>query len=498
MKNKKTIWNIISALTMQVVIFVTSFIVKKIIIKEYGSNLNGLISSITQFLSYIALLESGVGPVIKASLYKPISKHDEKEINNILYASEKFFRKIAIIFLIYIIILSFVYPIFIGEQFSYWYTFSLIIIISISTFFEYYFGMTYKLYLQSDQKTYIVSLIQIGGYILNLILVLILVHFGSNIHILKLITSISYIIRPILQNIIVKKMYNIDLKKCDKNYKLKQKWDGLAQHIASVIHTNTDITILTIFSTLGNVSIYSVYATVTAGLRQVIQSFNDSIESFFGNMLALEKIEDLKNKFNIYETIFYAILTILYSCGLVLITPFVKVFTLSITDLNYSYPLFGYVLIVSEIIWAIRQPYNNLIKSAGHFKQTRIGAWIEASVNIVVSIFLVKKYGLIGVAIGTTTAMIVRTTEFIIYSNKNILKRSNLITIKKNLLMLVEFVIIFIFSKYVIVVPFTSYINWIINALCVFVLSFVITTILNLIVNKDLIKNIQILKKGKK
>ena len=105
MKNKKTIWNIISALTMQVVIFVTSFIVKKIIIKEYGSNLNGLISSITQFLSYIALLESGVGPVIKASLYKPISKHDVKEINNILYASEKFFRKIAIIFLIYIIIL---------------------------------------------------------------------------------------------------------------------------------------------------------------------------------------------------------------------------------------------------------------------------------------------------------------------------------------------------------------------------------------------------------
>ena len=158
----------------------------------------------------------------------------------------------------------------------------------------------------------------------------------------------------------------------------------------------------------------------------------------------LDAINDLKNKFNTYETIFYAILTILYSCGLVLITPFVKVFTLSITDLNYSYPLFGYVLIVSEIIWAIRQPYNNLIKSAGHFKQTRIGAWIEASVNIVVSIFLVKKYGLIGVAIGTTIAMIVRTTEFIIYSNKNILKRSNLITIKKNLLMLVEFVIIFV------------------------------------------------------
>ena len=248
MKTKRTIWNIISAIVMQVVIFSTSFVVKKLIIKEYGSSLNGLITSITQFLSYITLLEAGVGPVIKASLYKPLSKNDNKQISDILYASEKFFKKLSFIFLGYVFVLTILYPLVVTSEFNYLFTFSLILIISISVFAEYYFGMTYKLFLQADQKTYIVSLIQIGGYILNLVLVLIFIYFKSDIRILKLGTSIAYIIRPIIQNVIVKKYYNIDFKKCDKEYKLKQKWDGLAQHVAAVVHSNTDVTVLTFFS----------------------------------------------------------------------------------------------------------------------------------------------------------------------------------------------------------------------------------------------------------
>ncbi len=495
MKTKRTIWNIISAIVMQVVIFSTSFVVNKLIIKEYGSSLNGLITSITQFLSYITLLEAGVGPVIKASLYKPLSKNDNKQISDILYASEKFFKKLSFIFLGYVFVLTILYPLVVTSEFNYWFTFSLILIISINVFAEYYFGMTYKLFLQADQKTYIVSLIQIGGYILNLVLVLIFIYFKSDIRILKLGTSIAYIIRPIIQNVIVKKYYNIDFKNCDKEYKLKQKWDGLAQHVAAVVHSNTDVTVLTFFSNFDAISIYSVYSTVTNGLRQVIQSFNDSMESFFGNLLALDKKGNLESKFDNYESLFYMLLAVIYSCSFVLVTPFVKVFTLSIADLNYSQPIFGYLIVIGELIWAIRQPYNNLIKSAGHFKQTRVGAWIEAITNFVISLILVKKYGLIGVAIGTAFAMLIRTIEFIWYSNKNILNRSNWASIKKIVTLLLEFVLIIVFSKYVIFVEYTSYLNWAINAFCVLVLSIVVVLFISLIVNRNFIKNIKLSKK---
>ena len=95
MREKKAIINILTSLVLQFVVLLSGFIVRKIIIQVYGSDVNGLIASITQFLGYITLLESGIGPVIKAALYKPISSKNKEEIKNILFSSEKFFRKIA-------------------------------------------------------------------------------------------------------------------------------------------------------------------------------------------------------------------------------------------------------------------------------------------------------------------------------------------------------------------------------------------------------------------
>ena len=63
MRSKKAIYNIISNLMLQFVVVIYGFIVPQIIISNFGSSVNGLISSITQFLAYITLLESGFGPV---------------------------------------------------------------------------------------------------------------------------------------------------------------------------------------------------------------------------------------------------------------------------------------------------------------------------------------------------------------------------------------------------------------------------------------------------
>ena len=255
MRSKKAFYNISTSLFLQIIVLLYGFIVPRVIITYFGSNVNGLISSITQFLAYIALLESGFGPVVKSVLYKPIASKDNKSIANILKATEKFFRTIAYIFLIYIAILCFLYPLLVSKDFSWIYTFSLIIIIGISTFAEYFFGMTYRLYLQADQKTYIISIIQILTYILSITSIIILARIGTSIQILKLVSGLIFVLRPLLQNYYVKKKYNINFKDANDKYELKQKWDGLAQHIAGVIHSNTDITVLTIFSTLAEVSV---------------------------------------------------------------------------------------------------------------------------------------------------------------------------------------------------------------------------------------------------
>lgn len=495
MRSKKAIFNISTNLLLQAIIILYGFIVPKIIISSYGSNVNGLISSITQFLAYITLLESGFGPVVKSALYKPIASKDKKTILDILKTSERFFRTIAYIFLLYILLLCFLYPLLVSKDFEWIYTVSLIIIIGISTFAEYFFGMTYRLFLQAEQKTYVISIIQIIVYILSTITIVLLAKLGTSIQLLKFISGIIFLFRPILQNIYVKKKYNINFSETNNNYNLKQKWDGLSQHIASVIHGNTDITVLTFFVNLAEVSVYSVYYLVVKGIKSIIQAFTSGIEATFGDMIAKNEIKNLNKKFSTYETMYNIVSTIMFTCAIVLIVPFISIYTKNITDANYIRYAFGVLIVVSEYIWAIRLPYSSITLAAGHFKETRVGAWVECITNIIISIVLVWKYGIIGVTIGTIVAMTIRTIEFIYHTNKYILNRSIMESIKKVFLVIVETILIIVICKYLPSISVLNYFNFIIYSIKVFLISIVITFSFNSVFyRKDLINTINVIK----
>jgi len=495
MRSRSALYNIISNLFLQVIVVIYGFIIPKIIIENFGSNVNGLVTSITQFLAYISLLEAGVGPVVKSLLYKPIVNKNKESIQNILRAAEKFFRTIAIIFLIYLVVLCIVYPIIVASEFEFIYTLSLILIISISTFAEYFFGMTYRLYLQADQKNYVISLVQIITYIFNILFIVLFVKLGFSIQLVKLISGLIFIIRPILLNIYIKKNYNINLNEADNNYKLSGKWEGLAQHIAAVIHNNTDVVILTFFSTLIEVSVYSIYSIITRGIKSIVEAFTSGIDSLFGNMLANGEMENLNNKFSLYETVFFTIITIIYICSFILILPFINIYIGNVENVNYIRPVFAILLLSAEFMWSIRLPYSNVIISAGHFKETRIGAWIEALSNLLISLILVFKFGIIGVAIGTLIAMIIRTMEFIYHTNKYILNRSLLVSVKKITIIFIEVILILTIINYLPTISINFYYEWFLYALFIFTISTIGVVFINyLFLRKDFNELIILLK----
>ena len=72
MKNNITLKNIVSNIILQVVTIISGFIIPRIILINLGSDVNGLVASLNQFLNYITLLEGGVSSVILANLYKPL------------------------------------------------------------------------------------------------------------------------------------------------------------------------------------------------------------------------------------------------------------------------------------------------------------------------------------------------------------------------------------------------------------------------------------------
>ena len=493
MRGKKALKNIITSLFLEVIKIVCGFIAPIMIIGTFGSAVNGLISSITQFLSYITLLESGIGPVIKAALYKPISQKNNKEIANILKAGERFFRTIALIFIVYICILCVFYPLIINTEFDAFFSISLILIIAIATFAEYFFGITYKLFIQADQKKYVVSNIEIITTVTNTIFIVLLIKMGSSIQVVKLFSAIAFLLRPLLQNLYFRKKYNINLKEADKEYNLKNKWDGLSQHIAAVVHNNTDIAVLTVLSTMEEVSVYSVYLLVVNGIKRFVEALNSGIDATFGDMIVRDENENLNKRFSMYETIYLTIITILFICTLILIVPFISVYTRDVTDANYIRPLFGFLIVSAEFVHSIRFPYHSLVLAAGHFKQTRRGAWVEAISNLGISIILVIKFGIVGVAIGTLVAMIIRTVEFLIYSSRVILKRSLFIAIKKISCVVLEVLIMLVINQmiYKNFTSLSSYFAWAEYAAIILVITSLVVIFANFVMFRKDFKQIK-------
>ena len=128
MRKNRALINTLSSILLQITIIICGLIIPKRIIMVFGSDVNGIITSITKFLSLIILMESGFGVVIKSLLFKPIANKDTKQVEKIIKASEKIFKKISYAFIIYVLFLCIILPQFFKNQFSSWYTLSLIVI----------------------------------------------------------------------------------------------------------------------------------------------------------------------------------------------------------------------------------------------------------------------------------------------------------------------------------------------------------------------------------
>ena len=98
MRGKATLLNIISGLLLQCCTLISGFVIPRIILTYFGSNVNGLVSSLNQFLSYITLVEGGISGVIIANLYKPLVDGDNDKLSSVMVTSDRFYKKIGCIF----------------------------------------------------------------------------------------------------------------------------------------------------------------------------------------------------------------------------------------------------------------------------------------------------------------------------------------------------------------------------------------------------------------
>lgn len=497
MRTKKALYNIVAQMNYVIVAMVCGLILPRFILAAFGSSYNGMISSITQFLDYISILTLGISGSTRVAIYKANASGGIREVSAVLKATERYMRKVAIAFVAYMLALTIIYPYIVRNEFSWAESASLVVIIGIGTFAEYFFGITYKTFLMANQSMYIYNVIQIFSKIANTIVSILLIKAGQSLQIVKLGSTICFAATPIALNYIVKKKYNIISNIEPDKSALKQRGDAMAHSIANCIHQYTDVFLLTLFTSPQLVSVYSVYTLILGSLKKLQNVFTSGLEGAYGDLWAKGEIKKFEENFNTFEYLIFSFVSVVFSCAAVLILPFIKIYTKGVNDTEYILPVFAGLSIIAYAVFCLRAPYLTAVQAAGKYKETRNGAFVEAGLNFTISFISVFKFGLIGVTLGTLAANVFRTIQYAVFiSQKMLPHRSIWEFIKRCVWLLANVVIIYVVLQIIPHGSILSWSKWITTGICDFVIAMTVTGIMSIVFyRKDLFRSFKVVKR---
>lgn len=497
-KKKELFLNVSLSIISQTVILLFGFIVPRIMIVSYGSDVNGLTSSTTQIFSYVALLESGIGLAAKNALYKPINDKNEVDINKILCATKRYYRRITYIYVIIVVLISLLAPLVLKTKIDYMTVFIIILFEGLTSAISFYFVDTYVCYLSVTGENYIINIIDLITKTFCYIVKISLALMGVNVAFIQIGFFFISIIKVLIYKFLIHKRHP-ELRLCsssiEKTYKLPQRRAFIATEIAWTIFSSTDMIVLSIFLDTKVSSVYSVYNMIFVALNAIINSIYNALFYNLGNIY-YKNVEKYKKIHNLFTSIILSICTILICTSMWLTIPFIKLYTAGVNDVNYFYKylpiLFGSVQMLS---WS-RYVSGNLTSISGYAKQVGIISIIEAATNIIISLILVQFIGLYGVLIATVISLPLKVIYTNYLSEKVILKRSAL---KNNMILMGNYIIFGLtcLLSIAIQLDISSYAKFIVYGLIFTAIYSIIVLLINVLLNKDLLLTVKLFKKKK-
>ena len=485
--------NMVMSVVSRLISLVTGLIVQRYLLLAFGSTLNGLTTSINQVMAYLVLLEAGLGTASVQALYDPLAVGNWKKVSGILTATGIEYKKISAIFFTLLLGVSVLIPLAVSGEVEFATAGLLTIITGSSYVISYIMGGKYKALLDADRKIYVLYALDSISVIASCVLRVIALNAGQSIVLVQLLNLACTAIKNAGYVIYVRVKYNkVNYRYPPDIAAIGKRWNVLIHSIAGIVVNNTDVIILTLFGTLKVVSVYGIYNMVFGQLSSIVQTtFMQAPQSSFGRLFHSDR-NKFEDAFELYEFMLSFILFVICSIALVMILPFVSLYTNGVDDVSYvdkKLPvLFTLILLMNQI----RIPSLITINVAGHFKESQAGAIIEAIINISVSLFLFffTDLGLYGLLIGTVCSYLFRTTDVILYTHKHLVKLPIWVTIKNFAINLSVMILVYYVFDILIPVCAESIFKWIIKAFGISVIIIASYVSVNYFFNKKKIMNI--------
>lgn len=478
-RTNKFLKNVIASFILQIVTIITGFVSPIWILRAFGSEVNGITLSILQFISYISLVEAGLGNATVFALFKPLAQKDDQSRDAVVSAARIAYNKVGIIFLVLSVLLAVIYP-FIGKTdvLSPLEMSCLVLVLCLSGIINFFVLAKYRTILSADQCGYWISFASAAQLIVNLAIIIITIKLGCGVIVVRGLAICSFFVTSLILSIVVHHKYKGINFYAEPNYKaLDKRKDAMIIQLLGIVTTGAPIVILTSMSNFKELSVYAVYGMVASTLTTCLKIFTSGLSSSFGNIYATESEERVIHVVTEFMTGFYYVLTILFTIAVVTIIPFVNIYTHGITDVNYNRPIFGFLIVFRGVVENLYSPHGMLIHSFGKFKEIRLCFLFQAIIAVVSTIVMTWLWDLNGAMGAMIITHLYMVLYYIAYTRKKLVKISMSHNVKLMLSVIGFFTLsAFLWSKKV--VPIDNYLNWILYTAIIGILTIVVATLM--------------------
>lgn len=395
---------------VQVINIVLGFVVRTIFVKYLGSEYLGVNGLFTNILTILSLAELGVSTAIVYNMYKPIANNDYHKIAQLMNLYKKTYSIVGIVVAVFGVILIPFLDYIIKDQPDID-NLKLIYVLYLSnTVLSYFFAYKRSIF-SADQNERTLHMFRLVFFIIkSMVQVVILITTGN--FILYLLTMI---ICTFLENVFVSfysdKQYPF-LKQYRKEQLTKEEKQPIFDNIKALfiykiggtILDGTDSIIISAFDSVANVGLLSNYTLISGSIQMVLSQMTNSLTGSIGNFIAKEESsrhEGMLRKITFFHFVLYGLVFV----GLMSVfNPFIVVW------LGRDYVLDEKIVFVHCLniyIFGMMNPVWSFRTTMGLFVHGKWRPVISAIVNVVISILLVNKIGLIGVLLGTTVTRVV-------------------------------------------------------------------------------------------
>lgn len=411
--------------------FVTRVVFTRMLNESYVG-INGLF---TDILNILSLTELGAGTAITYALYKPVAENNIPKQKALMQMFKWFYRITALCVAVFgILIIPFMDVIMKNKPDVEHLVFIYILYLANSVLS--YLLVYKRTLIEAHQLNYIVLLYQTAflliQYMCQILVLVIARDFILFLAVHIVCTVIGNIclsakagrLFPYINGKVEEKLPDNEKKDIYRNIKAM-----LMHKAGAVIVNNTDNLIISSFVGVTSVGIYSNYFLVIGSVRQLLDQVFQGITASVGNLGATEDSSHVKK---IFETAFFTghwLYGFAAICLYELLEPFIE------TSFGSRYLFTSDIVLVLCINFYIngtRKAVLTFRDSLGLFFYDRYKAVAEALLNLVISLILVKYYGVLGVFTGTLASMVlvsVWVEPYILYKY-HIMQPCNLFFVK--------------------------------------------------------------------